>query len=113
MIGEQLVADIVEVADQRHLHAPLEQTIADMRNGGRRFVAVDGDAYELGAGARQRCDLIDGRLRRPAVSVLVIDCTTIGAPPPTMTPPTLTATVLVTRLGAPRVSVTARFMRAL
>ena len=29
-----------------------------------------------------------------AVSVLVIDCTTMGAPPPTMTPPTSTATVL-------------------
>ena len=29
-----------------------------------------------------------------AVSVLVIDCTTIGAPPPTMTPPTSTATDL-------------------
>src|SRR5262249_17025701 len=29
-----------------------------------------------------------------AVSVLVIDCTTIGAPPPTVTPPTSTATVL-------------------
>ena len=26
-----------------------------------------------------------------AVSVLVIDCTTMGAPPPTMTPPTFTA----------------------
>jgi hypothetical protein len=32
------------------------------------------------------------------VSVLVIDCTTIGAPPPTVTPPILTATVLW-RLG--------------
>jgi hypothetical protein len=29
-----------------------------------------------------------------AVSVLVIDCTTIGAPPPTVTPPTSTAMVL-------------------
>src|SRR5476649_2365262 len=29
-----------------------------------------------------------------AVSVLVIDCTTIGAPPPTVTPPTSTATDL-------------------
>ncbi len=29
-----------------------------------------------------------------AVSVLVIDCTTIGAPPPTMTPPTSTVAVL-------------------
>src|SRR6185369_7320325 len=27
-----------------------------------------------------------------AVSVLVIDCTTTGAPPPTLTPPTFTAT---------------------
>jgi hypothetical protein len=33
-----------------------------------------------------------------AVSVLVIDCTTIGAPPPTATPPTCTATVLC-RIG--------------
>ena len=29
-----------------------------------------------------------------AVSVLVMDCTTMGAPPPTMTPPTSTPTVL-------------------
>ena len=28
-----------------------------------------------------------------AVSVLVIDCTTMGASPPTITPPTLTGTV--------------------
>jgi hypothetical protein len=28
-----------------------------------------------------------------AVSVLVIDCTTMGAPPPTTTPPTFTGTV--------------------
>ncbi len=28
-----------------------------------------------------------------AVSVIVIDCTTMGAPPPTVTPPTLTGTV--------------------
>ena len=35
-----------------------------------------------------------------AVSVLVIDCTTIGAPPPTVTPPTWTGTVLWRGSGA-------------
>src|SRR6516225_2661237 len=41
-------------------------------------------------------------LSTSAVSVLVIDCTTIGAPPPTRTPPTFTATVLWRPLGAAR-----------
>src|SRR5450755_1323574 len=35
-----------------------------------------------------------------AVSVLVIDCTTIGAPPPTATLPTMTCVVLCRALGA-------------
>src|SRR5476651_1663120 len=35
-----------------------------------------------------------------AVSVFVIDCTTIGAPPPTATPPTTTWVVLCRALGA-------------
>ena len=35
--------------------------------------------------------------RASAVSVIVIDCTTIGAPPPTWTGPTLTPTVLCRR----------------
>src|ERR1035438_2025593 len=35
-----------------------------------------------------------------AVSVLVIDCTTIGAPPPTATLPTMTWVVLCRALGA-------------
>src|SRR5260370_24715532 len=34
-----------------------------------------------------------------AVSVLVIDCTTIGAPPPTATLPTMTCVVLCRALG--------------
>jgi hypothetical protein len=34
-----------------------------------------------------------------AVSVLVIDCTTTGAPPPTVTLPTLTATVRCLAVG--------------
>ncbi len=93
MIGEQLVADVVEVADQRHVDAELREPVADMRHRGGGLVAIDRDAHELGAGMRQRGDL-RAVASMSAVSVLVIDCTTIGAPPPTMTPPTSTATVL-------------------
>jgi hypothetical protein len=56
----------------------------DVRHGGRGLVAVDRDAHDLRAGARQRatCATVPST---SAVSVLVIDCTTIGAPPPTAT----------------------------
>ena len=60
MIGEQLVADVVEVADQRHVDAHLQQPLLDVRHGGGRLVAVDRDAHDLGAGARQRRDLARG-----------------------------------------------------
>ena len=92
MIGEQRVADVVEVADQRHVHAHLQELVLDVRHGGRRLVAVDRDAHDLRAGARERRDLPDGCRSTSAVSVLVIDCTTIGAPPPTFTLPTWTGT---------------------
>ena len=65
MIGKELVADIVEVADQRHLAALLQQPFLDLRHRRRGFVAVDGDAHDLGAGARERGDLPHGRVRRP------------------------------------------------
>ena len=57
-----------------------------MRHRGGRFVAVDGDAHQFGAGAGERGDLATVPAIS-AVSVLVIDCTTIGAPPPTVTAP--------------------------
>jgi hypothetical protein len=60
MVGKQLVADIVEVADDRHVDLHLEQPLLDVRHGRRRFVAVDGDADHLRAGARQRRDLLRG-----------------------------------------------------
>ena len=58
--GEQLVADIMEIADQGRGDAALAQAVADMRNGGGGFLAVHRDADHFGAGARQRCDLGDG-----------------------------------------------------
>ncbi len=88
MIGQQLVADVMEVADERHAHAQLREPLLDVRHGGRRLVAVDGDAHELGAGAPPAPPPGARSPPTSAVSVLVIDCTTIGAPPPTMTPPT-------------------------
>ena len=60
MVGEQLVADIVEVADQRDVEAEPLQPLADARHGGGGLVAVDGDAHDLGAGPVQRGDLGDG-----------------------------------------------------
>ena len=58
MLGEQLVADVVEVADERHAHAAAHELVADVRDRLRGLVAIDGDAHELGAGARQRRDLL-------------------------------------------------------
>ena len=51
VLAQQRVAVVVEVADQRHLHAHLQQPLADARHGLGRLVAVDGDAHDLGAGA--------------------------------------------------------------
>ncbi len=61
MIGQKLVADIVEVADDRHVDIHFEKPLLDVRYRGRGLVAVDGDAHDLRTGARQRRHL----LRRP------------------------------------------------
>ena len=60
MIGQQLVADVMEVADDRHGDAHLRQPLLDARHGGGRLVAVDRDAHQLRAGARQRRHLARG-----------------------------------------------------
>ena len=59
IVGEQLVADVMEIADQGRGDAALAQAVADMRYGGGGFLAVDRDAHQFGAGARQRRDLGD------------------------------------------------------
>ena len=60
MLGEQRVAVIVEVADQRHVDAARVELVADMRHGGGSLVAVHGDAHELRAGAGKGRDLGHG-----------------------------------------------------
>jgi hypothetical protein len=69
VIGEQLVADIVEIADQRHEDAEPFQPFADLRHGGGALVAVDGDADDFRAGAMQRGDLCDGGIHVGRVGV--------------------------------------------
>ena len=62
MIGEELVADIVEVADERHADAEPVEPLADLRHRGRGLVPVDRDAHDLGAGAGERRDLRHRRI---------------------------------------------------
>ena len=47
----------MEVADDRHADAHLGEALFDAGDRGRRLVAVDGDAHDLGTCARQRRDL--------------------------------------------------------
>ena len=54
MISQELVPDIVKIADDRHANAHLEQPLLDVRDRGGRFAAVDGDAHDLGTRPRQR-----------------------------------------------------------
>ena len=62
VIGQKLVADIVEVADDRHVDIHAQQPLFDVRHGGGGFIAVHGDAHEFRAGSRQRRHLAGGRL---------------------------------------------------
>ncbi|MHC2672230.1 hypothetical protein ACVI1J_004393 [Bradyrhizobium diazoefficiens] len=66
---EQLVADIMEVADQGRGDAALGEAVTDVRDGGRGLLAIHGDADHFGAGARERCNLGDGAVDIGGVGV--------------------------------------------
>ena len=53
VLGQQLVAVVVEVADDRHVDAEAADLADHLRDGGRRLVGVDRDADQLRAGVRQ------------------------------------------------------------
>src|SRR6202007_611840 len=57
IFGEQLVADIMEVADQGRGDAALAQAVTDMGNGGRRLPPVPRGAHHFKAGGRGGCEL--------------------------------------------------------
>jgi hypothetical protein len=56
------VADIVEIADQRHRDASSRELVADVRHRRGALVAVDRDAHEFGPSPPELADLPDGRL---------------------------------------------------
>ena len=60
MIGQQLVAVVVEIADQRHSHTHALELLADPRHRRRRLVVIDGDAHQLGPGPGKLGDLDRG-----------------------------------------------------
>ncbi len=93
VVGQQLVADIMKVADNRHVGAELPETVLDVRYGRGRRIAINGNAHQLGARCRQCGDLPRRAFDIGSVG-FVMDWTTMGAPPPTVTPPTRTATDL-------------------
>ncbi len=69
VLREQQVPVVVEVADERYIHAEPVELLADDRNGLGRGVVVDGDAHELGTGVGQLCDLDGGGVRVRGVGV--------------------------------------------
>jgi hypothetical protein len=59
---QQLVAVVMEVADERHAAAARIQPLADRRHLGGRLGRVHGDAHQLRARARERLHLARRRL---------------------------------------------------
>ena len=89
---EELVADVVEVADDRHMDAA---PASASRMCGTAAAAssrstVTRTSSEPARTSAATCSTVAAT---SAVSVLVIDWTTTGAPPPTCTSPTMTGTV--------------------
>jgi hypothetical protein len=91
MVGEQLVADIVEVADQRHV-TPSRSSRSRIFGTAAALSSRSTVMRTISEPARCSAATCATVASISAVSVLVIDCTTTGAPPPTITPPTSTPT---------------------
>ena len=56
-IGQQAVAVVMKVTDQRHIHAHFVQLLANIGHGLRGFGRVDGDAHDLRTRIRQLAHL--------------------------------------------------------
>ena len=69
ILGEELVAVVVEVADDGRVPALGADALDDVGHGFGGVVVVDGDADELGAGAGEGGDLLDGGLDVGGVGV--------------------------------------------
>ena len=69
VIGQELMADIVKIADQRHEASDAGEPLLDLRHGGGGFVTVDGDTHHFGASAGERCDLAYRRIDISCIGV--------------------------------------------
>jgi len=74
----------MEIADDWHVAILLAQRLDDGRHGTRRSLVIHRHAHDLRA-ARASASVCSTVPFTSAVSVLVIDCTTTGASPPTKT----------------------------
>ena len=62
VLGQELVAVVVEVADERDADPEVVELAPDDRDGARRGIVVDRHAHELAARVRERRDLERGRV---------------------------------------------------
>ena len=69
VVGEQLMADVMKVADQGNVHAHGQEAFADFRRRDGGLVPVDGQPHQLGAGAGEGRDLTRRRLDVRGVGV--------------------------------------------
>lgn len=99
MIGQKLVADIMEIAHKRHIKPKPQQPLTDFGTAAA-LSSRSTVMRTISEPARNNAATCCTVASISAVSVLVIDCTTTGAPPPTMTPPTSTATDARRGLGS-------------
>ena len=65
IFGEQHVAVVVEIADERGFAAGVQHALLDLGHGRGGFGHVHRDAHQLGASLRQLDALLRGALRRP------------------------------------------------
>ena len=61
IVAQELVADVMEIADQRHVDAALAQLVTDVGHGFCGLIAIDRNADEFRSGAGEIGNLIDRR----------------------------------------------------
>ena len=92
IFGQQDVAVVVEIADERSFAAGVEHALLDFGDSGGGFgnFTVMRTISEPAVASSMHCCTVEAT---SAVSVLVMDWMTMGAPPPTVTRPTFTVWV--------------------
>ena len=100
ILRQQLVAVVVEVADQRHVAAARVEPLADARDLRAPPPACSTVMRTSSEPARASASTWRAVASASSVSVLVIDCTTTGAPPPMRTSSTATWREILRFMGS-------------